>query len=353
VENSTDSYGPKLYVDSWIDRANSGNPLTGSGATGDIAHFEITSDVESEKQWIRSYMLGRQALIDTHYPAAIEEFQSGDFTGAIIDGRLVSDIPNRGWHYARESEIVAAALDYQLDWQHYSPDFDRICGTAMNEVFGPPFEAETEISEVISKSRLAIKGNEVESWQSAVERFERSGKHHQAGIAALELGTVYEISEKPDEALSKYERARNLLHNSFKEIMFSNRSDSETANLDTSFKHLKMALTSIIEVCSYKPLNQDDLEVLKSAVYELDDLTARWGNGGNMGVPAKETQTGYEILARSSSRFWDRWFFMRESREVAMGLEIWEKFRRGIGSSGHDLSRRDRRSKRPKATLYS
>lgn len=163
------------------------------------------------------------------------------------------------------------------------------------------------MDDITSKGREAIKGKEVEASTAAGNYFGREGDLHAAGLATAEQGGAYELLDQTDEALGSFVAASNLFKQRLGVVYAKGNPNRHSAEVDVLVHHLIEAQMGVLRIMQAKDkVKDEDKELLKAAVYDLDDHDA----------PQERVLEAYELLA-SSSHFREKRFYKKELARVA------------------------------------
>jgi hypothetical protein len=212
----------------------------------------------------------------------------------------------------------------------------------MDAAFDTPGAIKEELEGIAYQGRAAIAGHEISAWTEAVNFFGEQGELHAAGLGALELGAAYEKQGQTAEATDAYESAGKLLKQRLIDVSGEDNQTSHTAEASELSEQLITALGKVVRHHSASgSLNGHAKEVVKQAVYDLDDL----------GASRTTVMHGYMLLARSS-HFREKHFYKREAAAIGGMIAVANYFAEGGGVlMGGPSPRRDRSDKRPPVTL--
>lgn len=293
-----------------------------------------TPFTDHEFAFLKQYGDDLQVYADQQFEQTLQLFESGDATGAIIEGRKLLDI-------APNTYLVVE----RLGWVAANHTLRAKEGTTYQELYRRTLHPYGDaVKDTIRKARLAFVGCEVLEWQSAMDDSIKDDRHHSVAISALELADAF-AQQSPtntsfDGMLSSHTIAAENAKHYLQTLSRENSSLAEQSSIKSQYI---AALGGIARAyISIPKLNKNQLAHAKETIYALDDMT-------RLDDPFLEA--AYSSLLRSTSFLArnDRTFYGREVSSARKRIERSEFLKKNPRTYhiGDDGSHRPHPASRP------
>ena len=270
TEKQSSDFGPEFRIQSWTGPGKPGNSITEEAATGGSAHIEIENLWSAEKRnlWDSEYRNGIIELRDNSIQQAAKFVVEDSPAKAIVTAKIALSIPLK---------TIADQLIYM------------------------PNNLRAELNETIGQSHEKLaKLDEINEWANAVNFFSNDNLLA-AGMGSIELGNAYRSHSMTQESVNAYKDACAMFKKRFIDLGDQTDHPRHEAEVYELKANLSSALGAIIGIYAVKgTVIGRDKEIIKSTVYELDDIDTFAFKFHDLEAPTEAVKQGYKLLAKSS-----------------------------------------------------
>lgn len=285
--------------------------VTHCGEAGCFGHFSFKTYPAYEAIKLDLFESGRNELLDNLVEQASDLMRHKNYAEAVAVSRIANELPDK--------------LSLTFGLSNFGLMSDKNSTKNIEEISLGFISVNAKTEKIEERARKIIAGDEINAWSKAIEYFASNNQTHAAGVSALELGQEYEKLGKTEEASTTYLKASEFIRLRLSQVK---REDdvyghfAETKGLEISLVNTQAGFLRTYSN-SY-PFKGAIKELVKQAVYELDDLDA----------PRDIVLNGYEALVRSS-HLSEKHFYKKEikgiSGQLLQGRESDRIQREGIG----------------------
>lgn len=261
--------------------------------TACFGHYDFKSFPLYEEIKLDLFESGRSTLLENLTEQASNLMKHKKYAEALTLSRMANELPDK------------LSLTFSLSNFGLTSDNNPIKN--LEEISLGFINANSRTKMIEEKSRELITGNEIDAWSKAIEYFANDSQTQAAGISAFELGQEYEKFGQTNKAKIAYRKASEFLRLRLSQVKKEDDVYGHLAETKELEINLVNSQAAFLRVYSNEyPLKGLTKELVKQAVYELDDLDA----------PRDIVINGYRTLAKSSGII-EGHFYRKEAAGIA------------------------------------
>jgi hypothetical protein len=278
-------------------------------------------------QYLQDFSAGQREFVQQQTMLSVERLEVGDATGAIVEGRKITDIPQayRGATQITTVRNGTVVTSTPREPAHIINDVRQAANTAHlrgeKHLEACQLAADTYphvpeiVPQTIERARLLLYGREATEWALALADYTDRAEFHGAAVSGLELAIAH-APDTPSKRLNELQlSAYTIASDSARHFLAEvpNQAD-RFAERESARTHLVNAVAPTIEhYATFAKVSGDERSRILHMLYELEDNTY---------LSDEFIIQAYGLFTRSTfPGHIARKFFKREVAEAARRIE--------------------------------